>query len=146
MRCTIVKPLLSVMFLFLCCSSFGLGGELNDVMIVRDTLQATSNCIHYKVVGLCFWQKDWYSPPKPTLKLDQYLPDMVVSVFTTPQDNPWWFANNLIDPEAYQVGQAVIKKVAHFNMGYGESHENSTQDINNRFHEVDIIGNPALLI
>lgn len=126
-------------------SETAMADQISDSQIIADTIQGTSNCIHYQVVGLCFWQKTWYSPPRPTLKLDQYLPDTVVSVYTKPDNNPWWFASNVIDPVANQAGQAEIQNTTHFKMGFGDGHDNSGLDINNRFHEVDIIGNPALI-
>ena len=101
--------------------------------------------MHYKIIGLCFWQAPGYSAPTATLKLDHYLPDAVVSVYTQPTNNPWGFAKT-IDPVFYQAGKAQLKRFAHENMGYGHEHDNSQRDINNRFHEVDIIGNPALII
>jgi integrating conjugative element protein (TIGR03756 family) len=101
--------------------------------------------MHYKIVGLCFWQKAWYSPPTVTLKLDQYLPDAVVSVYTKPTNNPWFFAKDIEDPAFYQAGKIEFKTMTHNNMGFGDEHDNTQRDYNNRFHEVDIIGNPALI-
>ncbi len=118
---------------------------INSINVVADTFKGVSQCMHYKIVGLCFWQQQPYSPPTTTLKLDQYLPDAVVSVFTKPTKNPWLFASTVYDPVFYQAGQALLRTATHDAMGYGDEHENSQRDLNNRFHEVDIIGNPALL-
>ena len=145
MKCLILKLLCAIIFASVSCAALA-ADEMDDAQIIADTIQGTSNCIHYQLVGICFWQKNWYSPPRATLKLDQYMPDAVVSVFTKPDNNPWWFASHLVDSAAYQTGQAEIKNMTHFNMGYGDSHDNSGLDVNNRFHEVDIIGNPALLV
>lgn len=141
----VIKTICSFICVLMSYTAFA-AGEIDDAQIVSDTIQGMSSCIHYKVVGLCFWQKTWYTPPKPTLKLDQYLPDTVVSVYTKPDNNPWWLASHVIDLAADKAGQTEIQDTTHFQMGYGDSHENSGLDINNRFHEVDIIGNPALVI
>lgn len=122
--------------------------EISTIDVITDTFKGTSNCLHYKVVGMCFWFRCQLSGCgiETTLKLDHYLPDIVISVYTQPDNNPWDFAKVTIDPIAYQAGKAEVKSATHFNMADGHSHENSSRDVNNHFHEVDVIGNPALLI
>ncbi len=148
MKRLLVSVLSGILCLLLAYTAFANDSTINSVNVIMDTLKGASRCMHYRVVGLCFWLKcsSVECHVKPTLKLDQYLPDAVVSVFNKPMDNPWWFAQHVIDPGMYQVGKAEIKHSSHFNMGYGDEPDNSKRDINNRFHEVDIIGNPALVI
>ena len=43
-----------------------------------------------------------------------------------------------------KAGKAELKKVTQAQIGFGDSHNNSPHDINNHFHEIDIIGNPAI--
>ncbi len=120
---------------------------IDSVDVVQRTLSGVSNCMHYKVTGLCFWWKCsvWGCGVHSTLKLDQYLPDTVVSVYTQPKNNPFSFAQT-IDPAFYQAGQAQLKQTTSFNMGFGDQSANDHQEMNNKFHEVDIIGNPVLTI
>ncbi len=119
---------------------------INSLSVVEDTLKGVSHCLHYRVKGLCFWLR--CSPIEchieTTLKVDHYLPDGIVSSFTKPDNNPWWFAQQVEDPIFYQAGKVQMKQLVHFNMGSGNEHDNSHRDLNNKFHEVDIIGNPAL--
>lgn len=116
--------------------------------IIQDTLKGSPNCLHYKVIGTCFWLRCGIKGchVETTLKVQHYLPDLVVTVFTRANNNPWHFAKTVIDPEAYQVGKLQIKKIDGMNLGFGDEHDNSMRDLNDRFHEVDIIGNPALPI
>lgn len=121
---------------------------INSVSIIGDTLKGVPKCMHYKIVGLCFWLRcsadGCYT--ETTLKIDQYLPDVVVSVYTQHNNNPWWFAQHIEDSVFYQAGKAQISHFAHFKLGSGDEHDNSHRDINNKFHEVDIMGNPALFL
>ena len=100
--------------------------SINSASVIEDTLKGASHCMHYKIVGLCFWLK--CTPlgchVETTLKVDQYLPDAVVSVYTKPTNNPWWFAKTIDDPVFYTIGQAQIKQVTHFTMGFGDAHDN----------------------
>ncbi len=124
------------------------GNTINSVEIIQDTLSGMLNCLHYKVVGMCFWFK--CSPTgcgvETTLKLDHYLPDAVVTVYTKPTNNPWVFAKTVVDPPAYKIGQLQLQQLNGMRMGFGDEHDNSSVDLNNRFHEVDMIGNPALML
>jgi len=119
---------------------------MNSFKVVDATLTGLSHCLHYKIKGLCFW---WHCSitgcaVETTLKVDHYLPDVVVSSYTQPNNNPWWFAQHVEDPAFYQGGKIQIQQSTHFTMGSGDEHDNSLRDLNNKFHEVDIIGNPIL--
>jgi integrating conjugative element protein (TIGR03756 family) len=146
-----MKKLLLSFMLGLSCllsvyNAYASDSTINTVNVVADTVQGMSSCMHYKIVGLCFWLKcsTFECHVETTLKLDQYLPDAVVSVYTKPTSNPWWYAKHIADPAFYLAGKAEINHTTHLHMGFGDEHSNTQRDINNKFHEVDIIGNPAL--
>ena len=120
---------------------------ISSVGIVENTLAGLSSCSHYQVKGVCFWlQCKGICHVETTLNVQQYLPDAVAMVFSSPTDDPWDFASAVVDPSANTAGQAEMKSTTGFNLSDGASHDNASTDMNNRFHEVDIIGNPALLI
>lgn len=130
-------------------SSAWASDTINSVNVVADTLKGVPKCMHYKIIGMCFWLKcsTFECHVETTLKIDQYLPDAVVSVYTQHDNNPWWFAQHVEDPAFYKAGQLQLSHMADFKMGSGgDENDNSQRDINNKFHEVDIIGNPALAI
>ncbi len=139
---------LLVALLCLCCGLSLANSSVTSVSIVKDTLQGASQCMHYKIIGMCFWLEcdGPYCHVQPTLKLDHYLPDAVVSVYTKPTNNPWLYANKTIDPAAFVAGKAELENMTDEHVGFGDEHDNSNRDINNKFHEVDIIGNPALFL
>ena len=124
-----------------------LNSTISSVGIVENTLAGLPSCTHYKITGMCFWLKcNGVCQVETTLNVDQYLPDGVETVFSSVSDDPWLFPSAVIDPEAYLAGQAQIKASTGVSLSDGASHDNSSTDMNNRFHEVDIIGNPALLL
>lgn len=122
---------------------------INTASVVADTLKALPQCLHYKVVGVCFWLRCsiYGCDVEQSLKLDHYLPDAVVTSYTNKNNNPWWMAQHTLDPALYQAGKTEIKQFTHFTMGFGDGeHNESERDTNNKFHEVDVIGNPALSV
>ncbi|MBX9706279.1 MAG: TIGR03756 family integrating conjugative element protein [Gammaproteobacteria bacterium] len=121
---------------------------IDSVTVVNNTLQGLSQCLQYKVVGTCFWLRctPFGCSTETTVKADHYLPDVVVSAYTEHDNNPWWFGQLIADPLFYQAGKAQLSQMTSFNLSGGDEQNNSAQDINNKFHEVDIIGNPALSI
>jgi len=123
------------------------GGELNTFKITETSMTGLSNCLHYTVKGLCFWYKCNLSGcgVKPTLRLEHYLPDVVITVADRYQNNPWDFANTVIDPLAEKGGQVQIQNISGISMGYGSEGSRGVTDIDNRYKEVDIIGNPGIL-
>lgn len=49
------------------------------------------DCLQYRVVGLCYWLlcTPWGCSVKVSIKVKHNLPELVVSAYTTPGDNPW---------------------------------------------------------
>ena len=122
---------------------------ISSVDIAEDTFKGISKCMHYHITGMCFWMQCSITGcyVKTTLKVDQYVPDAVVSVYTHHDNNPWGFVKDIEDPVFYKAGQAEMSHFTHFNLGAGgDENDDSHKDINNKFHEVDIIGNPALIV
>lgn len=137
------------LFALLVSQAFANGGTtVNSLEVVKGTMTGVSNCLHYKVTGLCFWLR--CSPTgchvENTLKVSHYLPDAVITVYTRHNNNPWNFVKTIVDPPAFNAGQWQLKQFDDMKMGSGEEHDNSSRDLDDRFHEVDIIGAPALAV
>jgi integrating conjugative element protein (TIGR03756 family) len=124
---------------------FAEGGEVNSFTVVSDTLAAATSCLHYKIIGVCFWYK-WPFGFSTTLMVDHYMPDSVVSVYNHKGSNPWWYANTFVDPMANKAGQAETKAMYGASMEDSNESTESPRDSNDHFKEVDIIGNPAVMI
>lgn len=124
---------------------------VSTVKIIEKTTEAVvknpfGNYLNYKIIGACFWLewKHWRPHFSTTLKVDHFLPDAVVSVYNGYKQNPWDYANNIVDPVAYQTGVAQTKNLVHLKPDFGTSSADSKDNIMKKFKEVDIIGNPAL--
>lgn len=139
--------LLGVVCLLLIVSAYA-DNTINSAEVIQNTLKGLPNCLHYKIIGVCFWLRCdfWGCSIEVTPKVDHYLPDAVVSAYTQPTNNPWWFAQHVEDPGFYKIAKVTFKKITHFELGSGDAHDNSQLDLNNKFHEVDIIGNPTLSV
>ena len=70
----------------------------------------------------------------------------MVSVYDRYENNPWRFANTVVDPIAKKVGDAQLKAITSTPMGSGDESLSPDNDINDRFNEVDIIGNPTIAL
>lgn len=120
--------------------------SITTTRIIQNTLNAIPNCLKYKIIGLCFWKvcAGEYCWIETTLKVDQYLPDAVVTVYRQTDSDPWDYAKQFIEPLAKQAGQAQTKNIMGFDMGYGNQSSSQPQEQQNHFKEVDLIGNPAI--
>lgn len=131
-----------------CISADAKGNEISDLTITQATLEGVTSCLHYKITGICFWLdcSSGTCNVITTNKVEHLLPDTVVSVCRGNGMNPWQYANTIVDPLAYQLGQAQVKCITGFDMGYGDANTNSVHDTDTHFKEVDVIGNPAISI
>jgi len=122
--------------------------KLSTAQVVQATLAAIPACLKYKIIGLCFWKVCFgpYCWIEETLKVDQYLPDAVVSIYRQENTNPWDYANLFIDPIAKQIGQSEVHSIMGFNMGFGNQSNSQPEEQNTHFKEADLIGNPAIAL
>ncbi|MBL4647748.1 MAG: TIGR03756 family integrating conjugative element protein [Gammaproteobacteria bacterium] len=127
------------------------GGQITVLDISQNVLGAAlknpfGNFLNYKVTGVCFWLKFDFGYPymTTTLKVDHFLPDAVVSVYNGYGQNPWWFANTVIDPLMKLMGNTVYRSATGLTPSYGNASAGSDNDMMQKFKEVDVIGNPAV--
>jgi integrating conjugative element protein (TIGR03756 family) len=116
---------------------------ITSIEITARTLAALSSCLHYKVKGVCFWELDGIITT--TAYLEHYLPDVVVSVFNKPDENPWIELRETIDPVGAVTEKTLISAMAHTESGGGQHEFNDTQQQNTFFKAADVVGNPALM-
>lgn len=141
-----IKRLLFGLGLLLSTSTQANNNQLNSATIIKDTLTALPHCLHYKVpLHFCFWINE-FGEVDTTPVLDHYLPDLVVSVFAEPNDNPWFEANKLIDQVGQPIQQGIVKSVAGFNAGSGNHSFLNQHEQMVIFKEADVIGNPAIAV
>lgn len=119
---------------------------ISTLSVIQITLNATQNCLHYKIIGLCFWL-DCHAgicTTNTTLKVNHYLPDVVVSVFQKSDSNPWDFGNTVLDTVAKPIGNTQIKNILKTDMGHGNEQTGSDKDQDTHFKEADLVGNPTI--
>jgi integrating conjugative element protein (TIGR03756 family) len=120
--------------------------NLNSATIIKSTLKALPKCLHYHPpTHFCIWIDDW-GEINTTPIVSHYLPDLVVSVFNKPQDNPWVEADKIIDTASEPIQQVIIHSMTGNDAGSGNHSAQDPHEQNVIFKEVDVIGNPALTL
>ena len=102
------------------------------------------NYFNYRVEGSCMWIL--YTPYGPvvnyTLYVKHFLPDLLVSVFSTKTSNPLKSYQS-VDKALDKLGAKTYQLYSHDKTGSGDADDKPTSDTN-RFYDVDVIGNPAI--
>lgn len=126
--------------------------QVTTLNLTKDVLQAAlvnpfGNFMNYRIEGVCFWRQrgPFGFIITPTLKVNEFLPDAVVDVYTNKGKNPWLYANKIVDPAmkafgdpiAKQFDQGATPKSTNFSVGGGSN-------MMEKYKEVDVIGDPAL--
>ena len=120
--------------------------SVNSATIIKSTLKALPNCLHYKIpMHFCLWVNEW-GDINTTPVENHYLPDLVISVFIKPQDNPWFESNKTIDIVGKPIQQGIIHGMTGIDAGSGNHILQDQHEQNVIFKEVDILGNPALSV
>ena len=106
--------------------------SFNTFDLTIDTLSALPDCLEYNIDGLCFWfDCSWYGCwVDTTLKVDHYLPDLVVTVYPSEGLDPWFVANNTIDPVDKAAGAQMFQATDGYNLDYGDANAAGSHDNN----------------
>lgn len=115
----------------------------NSAEIIADTLAGLPECLHYEIKGSCFW----LSPTGAiivTPYVQHYLPDVVVSVFNQPDQNPWLEIEATLDQAAALAQSGIVSLIAGVPAAGGQHSFHQPMEQHVFFKEVDILGNPAL--
>jgi integrating conjugative element protein (TIGR03756 family) len=141
-----IKLRLSCLLLIVVTSSQASPQSINSATIIKSTLSALPNCLHYQIpTHFCLWINQW-GDINTTPIVSHYLPDLVVSVFNKPHDNPWFEVNKILDGIGKPIQQGIVKGITGLDAGSGSHSFQNEREQNVFFKEVDVIGNPALAI
>jgi integrating conjugative element protein (TIGR03756 family) len=141
-----IKRLLICLCLILTTSAQADGSQINSGTIIKDTLFALPKCLHYHPsVHFCIWVSEW-GEINTTPIVSHYLPDLVISVFTKPHDNPWMEVNKLVDSAGQPIQKTMIKSYTGLDVGSGNHTLIDQHEQNIIFKESDVVGNPALAL
>ncbi len=95
---------------------------------------ASPSCLEYQVVGACYWLRctNFGCKVKTSAKVRHYVPDTVVSSYSSTGENPWSEVRSLSGPISHAKG--------------GGSGTTNDQHENNLaiFKNVDVIGHPGI--
>lgn len=121
---------------------------VNSFMIANRILKKLISNSHYKIIGSCTWAEGQFPPQLAiTPAVEQFLPDLVITVANKPEENPWLEARVLYENSASRsVYQKTYKAATGFNLGFGNDGGQTTSLHGNdeRTRVVNIIGSPAV--
>ena len=117
--------------------------NITSAQIIANTLKAAPNCLHLRVLGACFWMNG-EGEVSATPYVKEYLPDVVISVFKAPNQNPWFEINDSIDKAGGVAESKMVSNLTGFEAGYGQHSLSNPMEQNVFFKETDVVGNPAL--
>lgn len=121
---------------------------VNTLTIATRVLKKILSNSHYTVIGSCTWAVKKF-PPKVavTPSIEQFLPDLVITVSTNPEENPWLEARALYENKASRtVYEEAYKAATGFPLGFGnDSGQINSMHLNDdRTRIVDVIGSPGV--
>lgn len=121
-------------------------GSINSATITAATVKALPNCQHFRPLGFCMW----FSPipwigVNYTPLIEEYMPDLVVSVFNQAGENPWEEINATLDQVGKAAEQDIVTTVSGDHAGSGQHSFGDIHQQNAFFKEADVIGNPGLI-
>ncbi|MGS2722126.1 TIGR03756 family integrating conjugative element protein [Porticoccus sp. GXU_MW_L64] len=113
---------------------------------IISSLSLDSSCLNYCITGVCVWLRCTIAgcDIETSIRVGHNNPDLVVSVFDKPGDNPWQEAQSLYGRlEAQLTGSLVgVFHDAEAGGGHGTEGGNSSTDQSLRFKEVTAVGHP----
>jgi integrating conjugative element protein (TIGR03756 family) len=123
----------------------------SDEFGINDLVQgfAADECLDYCIVGVCFWLVGIcpFCEIETTAKIQHRLPDLVVSAYKLPGENPWNEARNVYGEFALDAlrdiqGDHADGSATVYSTMYHDSEEKSSV----AFNEVQIVGNPVAYV
>ncbi|MGL4668281.1 MAG: TIGR03756 family integrating conjugative element protein [Saezia sp.] len=127
-----LKRLTAILFTFAALSSAHALGTLNSATIAASA--ASPDCFSYRIKGICYWLNcSWRGCRiRTSIKVEHYIPDVVVSSYSNTGQNPWIEVSPLSAP---------LPGVA-FSGGDGVTSQANENDVA-KFKNVDVIGHPG---
>ena len=103
-------------------------------------------CLNYCITGVCVWLRCSLSgcSVETSIKVSHYNPDLVVSVYDEPGENPWQEMESLLGSLDSGIVSGVVSAIHDAVVGGGHRVEggNPATDQSLRFKEVTAIGHP----
>lgn len=109
--------------------------SISTVQISQSAL--STSCTEYKIVGTCFWLFCSYGcKVRTSVKVKHYIPDVVMSAYGQPFQNPWQEVNTITSQSSGLTGSQV--------QGGGDTNNRQANNRTKiRFKDVQAIGHPG---
>ena len=121
---------------------------INTAVLIERVLEKTFQNTHYRPIGACLWAKKFPPGVETAAAIEQYLPDLVVTVSNRAGSNPWQEVGLAYENEAALKGyQSAFQAVTGmlFDIADGSSQTNPQHINEQRTRIVSVIGSPASL-
>ncbi len=109
-----------------------------------------SSCHNYCVIGVCFWLfcTIYECEVRTSIKVGHYNPDLVVSVYDIPGNNPWQEAEQIYGELEKDAAESWVDTWHIVEAGQGHRVEGGSeyQDQSLRYHEATAIGHPKSVL
>lgn len=143
MKPTLQQGLVSVL-LILGLLGKSAAATVTSAQIAYAEMEQALTLTHYKPIGICVWLKP---DPRPhivtTIEIEEYKPDLVVTVFNKVGDDAWIEANTVVDNVANQVGSSFYQAITQDPIEQGNTaSQGLLHYADNRTKVVDVIGSP----
>tara|TARA_Y100000588_G_C14229402_1_gene914580 strand:- start:930 stop:1940 length:1011 start_codon:yes stop_codon:yes gene_type:complete len=119
--------------------------HINSIGIAGKILSKLNKNLHYKVIGVCAWQRGLHLPTF-TPEIEHFFPDLVVSSYQRPYTNPWLEMNKIYgNKHATRVQEQIYKSAIGFKPTYGDSNTLGSSGLHQKRMLVDVVGSPSNL-
>lgn len=119
-------------------SSFGIATKVLSKLFTNS---------HYKVIGSCTWAVGGFPPKLIAIPaVEQFIPDLIITVANRPETNPWIEAKALYEnPASQALYQKAYQLATGSELGFGDdAGQTNTMHMNEECTRVvDVIGSPA---
>ena len=119
---------------------------INTAILIARVLEKTFENTHYRPIGACLWVKKFPPGVETGAAIEQYLPDLVVTVSNKPGSNPWQEVGLAYENQAALKGyQSVFQQATGmlFDIADGSNQINPQHINEQRTRIVSVIGSPA---
>lgn len=113
---------------------------------IAQSLTLDASCLNYCVTGVCVWLRCsiYECSVETSIRVGHYNPDLIVSVYDQPGDNPWQEAEAIYGALERQLTASIVALFHEAEAGGGHRVEGSHSGVDQslRFKEVTAIGHP----
>lgn len=124
-----------------------LAKDITTADIVESGLN--KDCINYCIVGICYFL---FCTPvgckiNTSARISHYLPDLVVSVYDEPDENPWTEYREMMGNAEVATQEGILSSISGSDVSGGNLMP-ANENVNNqlRFKEASVVGNPFITI